>query len=152
MFKMQVSDAINSIVEAMLPIGSKEGLFIMVDMRLIDLKSDQQESVDLCFIFERSSSYTKVFVAASDRWVEPEASAFTLKSDHDSCWRTDGTGSPINECYFRLANLLNKNIAPRELNQFVQFHTIKKVKMEIENRFIKERNCSDAFLVSYSNM
>ncbi len=158
MFSIRLSSAIQSLVEVMLPIGSEHGLFIMCDLRLEIEKYKLATSKDVGFSFYRPTNYTKVFVAESDRWIEPEASAFVLTSDHDSCWRSDGVDSVISRYYFEMAKSIQgkKEIAPKDMWEFVNFHEIKLVKVEVDRvrdeSYGPNVSSTVAHLVSYEDM
>lgn len=44
-------------------------------------------------------------------------------SNHDSCWRSDGLGRPLNELYFEMSRQVNskrkKDVAPRDMSEHV---------------------------------
>lgn len=108
---------IPTIVEAMLPVGSSvlpeqieltllppccrpsppraRALYLHLDCRshVYDDEGDLCASCEVHLIFERSSSYTKVWSAINRNWMIPAADKFELSSEHDSCWRTDGLRS-----------------------------------------------------------
>ena len=154
MFNIRLGSALCSIVEAMLPIGSEHGLFIMCDMRLENEKTHKRNSTDLVFIFYRKTNYTKVFVAQSEKWIEPEAESFKLSSDHDSCWRTDGVDSVISNHFFRMADQVRGKQAPKDLWEFVNLHEIKKVKVVVDKQQEGNEHCVSyrAHLVSYEDL
>lgn len=92
---------IAEIVEAILPRGSAEnvGLYIHVDMRGNYYPPDRETNEnwreldahrDVHLIFARPTAYTKVWSVTNSRMGLPKPEEFALRSDHDSCWRTDG--------------------------------------------------------------
>lgn len=117
MHNIPVDSVVVTIVQAMLPMGGScppgqdswtrdrslptKALIISVDMRAsYYLPEDKQEELDMvelgesCIVhlmFERPDNYTKVFEAIDGNWTPPtDASEWTLKSNHDTCWRSDG--------------------------------------------------------------
>lgn len=72
---------------------------------------------NLCFLFVRKSNSTKVFLTKPDSYIlEDRELIWSLESDHDSCWKTDGLNE-VTDTYFSLCkplcNLLN--CAPKDV-------------------------------------
>lgn len=57
-----------------------------------------------------------------ERWISLKdipLSAWQHTCSHDSCWRGDGIDRPLTNLYFSWATIINKDIAPVQLSQFV---------------------------------
>lgn len=98
---LDAESTITEIIQAMLPSGSGEGnaVYIHIDMRgryyppgddKADWPGEMDECRDVHLIFERPNHYVKVWAAVTTTMTRPKANAFTLRSNHDSCWRSDG--------------------------------------------------------------
>lgn len=101
---------IATIVEAMIRCGSTEALYIHFDMRGNyyppdrDTNEDWRELAahrDIHLIFARPTGYTKVWAVTNTSMMPPKPEEYTLRSDHDSCWRNDGLRD-INTAYVAL--------------------------------------------------
>ena len=102
MLNISFSQAIPSIVEAMLPRFSPDNIALAITLDLRDSfyhedKEGEESTATICrFLFHRPSNYTKVLVNYDfDNFhahVYPERDLIRYKkySDHDSCWRSDG--------------------------------------------------------------
>lgn len=124
-----------TVVEAMLPRGTSvyapyvrgvpldrsRGLYVCLDLRVA------------CHQDDRRSNYTKVWSVINDSWMKPEPGAFTMKSDHDSCWRTDGFRD-VTDAYFTILHDLRANLPPsfRDIHEFSTIHSINWVEIEWE--------------------
>ena len=49
-----------------------------------------ESSLQLHMLFFRPNNYTQVYTAVTDSWDMPGIEDWTLRSDHDSCWNSDG--------------------------------------------------------------
>lgn len=78
-------------------------------------------------IFERPSTYTKVFSFVSERHVsspELRPEDFDMQSDHDSCWRSDGL-RVIDKTWFAIRDILDgRNGRPGPDNRQSWFNII----------------------------
>ena len=135
-----------TLVDCLLPrFGSQNGpkfhikgkpskaLYVSLDLRLSDYSGDEEqcESRIVHLIFERPSNYTKVW-AAVDRGIQiSQPGVFTMRSDHDSCWRSDGLRDIQGACFEMLKALRAKNpdVAPSE---FCTIHKVAWVEVEYE--------------------
>jgi len=119
--------SVAAIVEAMLPCGGSlpEGISwvpmetprraLYIRLRVECNQHLPNEEIDIeCrwvhLIFERPTSYTKVFCFVSDRHIgshQLNPAAFVMESDHDSCWRVDGLRE-IDRAWFAIRNLLDE--------------------------------------------
>lgn len=101
---IELDKIIPTIVEAMLPRFSHEklGLVFFIDCAHSLFKKDEtiDARTNIAILVNRSSNYTKVFSLAKGDGIKGfsgsrainllEENSFTIESDHDSCWRTDG--------------------------------------------------------------
>ena len=146
-----------TVVEAMLPRGTSvyapyvrgvpldrsRGLYVCLDLRVachqdgaIEADSKKEEarrSIVVHLVFDRRSNYTKVWSVINDSWMKPEPGAFTMKSDHDSCWRTEGFRD-VTDAYFTILHDLRANLPPsfRDIHEFSTIHSINWVEIEWE--------------------
>lgn len=106
MIKIQASDAINLLVETMLPRFSDagKGLFISIDCILRHPETRKEKRNFVSFIFSRPNNYVKVFCTTSSKHIsrfDLNPNDFEFLCDHDSCWR-DAISSKLSEVYFKL--------------------------------------------------
>jgi hypothetical protein len=109
---------LREIVQAILPRGAStpEGepwragevpvraLYISLDLQVyshFDDGDEIRESAIVHLVFARPSNYTKVWSVVNSSGFLPEPEAFTMTSDHDSCWATDGL-QDVNQTYLDL--------------------------------------------------
>lgn len=114
MFDLPLERTISTIVETMLPIGSKESLYVRVRVSLTNLSftvkkpgpgfslrkaNSEDDPIELHgyahFLFNRYTNYTKVWCAVSRpenkvRFDRPKPDQWAMTSYHDSAWRSDG--------------------------------------------------------------
>lgn len=99
MLNINFTQAIPSIVEAMLPRFSSEkiGLSVTLDLRDDDYDTDKDAATTCRLLFHRPSNYTKVLVnytfnEFNNHATDPRYNIvyFEKHSDHDSCWKSDG--------------------------------------------------------------
>ena len=105
--RINASNTINSIVEAMLQRGTENKLLhICVEVGYQHFPHANTSNGNNCsdeisytkflhFIFYRPSNYTKVFLLKSSSRFLSNGGAFSMTSDHDSAWRMDGVWSPL---------------------------------------------------------
>lgn len=132
--EMKVSYAIQALVEAMLPRFSDEhlGLKINVEARLSYFEQipdgggmETKHWADIHLLFHRPTNYTKVFwcVALDSvvHYFDLLPDMWDLKSDHDSCWSSDGLDSPLNKVWWTLRERFSPDIPYHDLSPFVMF-------------------------------
>lgn len=98
--ELQAGSTIATLVDALLPHkgstpladGSAKALYVQVDISLnvYGDDSDDFENSFVHLIFERPTNYTTVWSCVSLGPNTPTPNQFTMRSNHDSCWRTDG--------------------------------------------------------------
>lgn len=106
--QIEIKNVLTSVVESFLPKFSNEklGLLIILDCSYDkyceDGKGDISKRFPLYYLIQRPSNYTKVFFLDTpnhDEFRSPPSYLdvigkkdlpWLLKSDHDSCWRSDG--------------------------------------------------------------
>lgn len=145
---LSADSTIASIVEAMLPRGGSrpmgldvpwmrgpegweagvsptKALYIAVKVGLshyTDEGDEDHERATIHLIFCRPTNYTKVFSCVNDSWSIPKADDFTMRSDHDSCWRSDGMRD-ISATYLKCLHNIRERIG-RDAQQPSEFNTI----------------------------
>jgi len=155
MDQLKTDHTVCAIVEAMLPrFGSKPrdltynmdfpslALYFCLDMRAFffaDNGDEARESVNLHFIFERPTNYTKVWYAANDSGSVPKASEFRMLSDHDSCWRSFSSEilTPVIEMRDKVratvkaefSNPPEEKVVRRKMSDFNNIHAIEWVQV-----------------------
>jgi len=95
MFDIRAEFTISAFIEALLPTFSPKGKAVYVRIKCglnvyPEEGEDDGESWTIHMLFERPSNYTKVWVSLENTWPLPAPETFEIRSDHDSCWRTDG--------------------------------------------------------------
>ena len=141
-FQLSAEASLATFVGAMLPRFSPKGraLYIHVKCSLDcypDEKDDDGEHWSLHLIFERPSNYTKVWVSLEDQWHIPRPDTFVMRSDHDSCWRTDGFRDLFQEYLSHRDALEERQPGERQC----AFHIVNKVhfvEVEYEPRDLAE--------------
>lgn len=100
--KIKVATVVNQLVDTLLTRGTADKLLhIRVHVHYLyfphaypngsDCSDEIEKTFFIHFIFYRPSSYTKVLVLKSNKPMIEESDVFKMVSDHDSCWRSDGT-------------------------------------------------------------
>ena len=113
--RMDIERVVSPIVEAMLPRFSDDKTVLVMSFDLhMRRKNDYGGSIihrKVHLMFHRPDNYTKVLWNVSDEWNyrEHTVCVWQLKSNHDSCWRTDGIESP----FFQLAQEMIEEVQPR---------------------------------------
>ena len=127
MLSIKLSQAIPTIVEAMLPRFSfnKVILAITLDLRDEDLDTNKSAATIMRFLFHRPSNFTKVLVHYEfnnfnkrDGRLSRDPVYYEKYSDHDSCWRSDGL-TILSEHWKEVEKFFNKH--PSEINSFYSF-------------------------------
>ncbi|MBI2639402.1 MAG: hypothetical protein HYW90_00710 [Candidatus Sungbacteria bacterium] len=115
---MRLEDALEVLVEKLLPRFSSDNslLLISLDVRACVLKpkNGKQKRVVRRYVylmFHRPNNYTKVLWNATTNNRKPvwDFTEWEVKSDHDSCWTTDGLSTPL----FNLGLVMTKEIDPK---------------------------------------
>lgn len=109
--KIKIQDAICTLVEAVLPRGSVgQILHVRTDYeyRLETAAISDGKNIRGCFhfLFHRPNNYTKVLFCHDNSRVLQRGMKFVHKSDHDSCWRTDGVESAVQALHLDLCVML----------------------------------------------
>ena len=120
--------AITQMVELLLPRFSPEDkvfhVCVVAKFSLYGDDEDRLSTKQIHFLFQRPSNYTKVFILVNDnkytRLEEIPSNGWTLKSDHDSCWRSDGVGSPLFKAWCELRNQFQEEDW-KKISEFVSF-------------------------------
>lgn len=135
--------ALANIVEAMLPRGGSllenrqferagdplRALYISVRITLHvfseeDGDEDDREHREAHLIFCWPSNYTKVWSTVSaDARIRVKPEMFVMRSDHDSCWRTDGMRD-LTEAYFDALGKLRDRHPGAKIHEFNTIDTI----------------------------
>jgi hypothetical protein len=108
MFKISAASVITELVDALLPRAPETGLGIQIIAELNGNpdfgEGDKSIRQHISFVFHRPSNYTKVFFHVGDQALPFHAiPAWSLMSNHDSCWREDGVSSNLAKVYFAMA-------------------------------------------------
>lgn len=78
------------------------GLYIRLDIR-----NDQKWGINAHVLARRYYGGFQVFGCIDNEWSVPEANAFALQSEHDSCWRSDGFAFIGRTAYNKLGRSAN---------------------------------------------
>lgn len=134
MYGIDLDRAVNTLVDTMLPAFHDKGLYIRLRVQTLDSwkSGAKTASAYIHFIFCRPSSYTKVFVCVSDKHTVPDIDKFTMKVDHDCCWR-EGVRESINNTYFWNSKRVNPRKAPANLKEFTDIDEVKFVEVQIKS-------------------
>ena len=142
---MNAESTVCNIVESMLPTSTYErlGLQIKLDINAYDYGDEDTELYDIRsawreikFVFVRPSNYTQVYVTVRDN--RDQKDSWTLQSDHDSCWRSDGLRS-IFKCVQEVCRLIAPNQPFRKANPTVKISTFNGIQYVL----LKERLGND---------
>ena len=107
---IQIKHVLKSVVESFLPrfCDEKLGLLIMIDCSYNNFEKDISSRFPLYYLIQRPSNYTKVlFIDGMENEdfecppsyhdiIKKEGLPWVLKSNHDSCWKTDGFNDLFN--------------------------------------------------------
>ena len=116
-------------VETMLPIFSNKELGLLFRLMIRGEKSERTDHQRIEYLFFRPSNYTKVFVRFPniDENLLPIYTQFYLKSDHDSCWKSEGLTDIFNIlCGMR--DYLDPNAPFSQCNFNIDFFFVEKPK------------------------
>ena len=112
MFKIDVDDALVNLVELCLERGNQDRALIVP----IKIEHDDKLVAFVDFMFYRPTAYTKVGMTITRKWRSPLSAynrvEWSLTSDHDSAWRSDGIRSPLHELFLELAQKLAPGVPP----------------------------------------
>lgn len=113
------------------PFSPSKALYVSLDLRLSAHQKDEtgHTSRIVHLIFERPSNYTKVWAVTDDAWQVPKPEAFTMRSDHDSCWRSDGL-RVITEAYSDLFEKLRERNPGCSPSEFCVIHAVQWLSIE----------------------
>lgn len=134
MIKMSVETVIVAFVEAMLPRFSDDKQLLKISL---DMEASAPENPDkhirryAHLLFHRPSNYTKVLWNVTDdpRKGYDDFETWDVKSDHDSCWRTDGLSSPMFEEYMHLVKRLKTKARPIDCDVTARFRMLTEPKV-----------------------
>lgn len=118
-----------------------KALYVSVHLRLSTYSEEGEEDGEsrmVHFVFERPSNYTKVFTVVDDAWSIPKPEAFVMKSDHDSCWRSDGLRD-LSTVYLEMLHLLRERNPELRVSEFNIIREIKWVEISYEPIDPKDR-------------
>ncbi len=136
-FSVSPERIVSPFVEALLPRGSGEerGFVMSLDIWVMreDGKGDDARKL-VHLLFHRPRSYTKVLWAESDGPSRPEDfSVWELKCNHDSCWRTDGISTPLNQLALKMGKQLKSRDVVRQI-AIVDGQKFSREKIQLEER------------------
>jgi hypothetical protein len=116
---LSADHTISTLVDALLPQNASvhgagepsKALYLQVRLHLSVYNDDGEDSEHALvhLIFERPTNYTKVWSCVEDTWQIPDVSKFKMTSDHDTCWRSDGTRQVTNTYLDLLGELRERN-------------------------------------------
>lgn len=85
----------------------------------------KDQSVEVRTYVAYAISGTRVWFKCGKSGRQKEQNGWINTSNHDSCWRTDGLSSPLNELYFRFAERINAetggDVAPSQMRAYARF-------------------------------
>lgn len=126
---MSIENVVSSVVEAMLPRFSddKTVLVMSFDLR-VQRKDDYEKPAvrrTVHLMFHRPDNYTKALWNISTKLDSyRDYQVWLLKADHDSCWRTDGVGSPFFQLVQDMANVAAPGIGCPGVEAKINFHLV----------------------------
>lgn len=118
--KIELSNVVSKIVETMLKRGTSNKLLhicIRADYLYFphgyknrdDCSDKIKETIFIHFIFYRPGSYTKVLLLESKySMLDFNKNIFELKSNHDSCWRSDGVENSLFQIHQKIIELIEE--------------------------------------------
>ena len=114
MLKMRIENVVAAFVEAMLPRFSDQNKVLTMSLGLSVRRKGVYDkhgvSRTVHLMFHRPHNYTKALWNVSEDWDSyRHYLMWHLKSDHDSCWISDGFASP----FYKLAQELVSKIRPK---------------------------------------
>jgi hypothetical protein len=138
MFKLMASDVIQTLKtellgeRGMMPDaqGYFEALVVSLGLTLVKPEGNKRCRIDLNFLMTRNTS---VWMSRG-AYQTADLTKWVNTSNHDSCWRTDGIETRINEVYFEVAHDVAPKMAPCDLDDYSSFYfhdSIRFVKVKV---------------------
>lgn len=129
MFTLGASHVIPEVVEAMLPRGTRNKVLILTMLASVGRKdeygaSGQRQTRIVHFLFYRPSNYTKVGLLITDGQASlllARDHVWSVVSDHDSCWKSDGVDHHLSRLYFEMCKQVDPDTAPVNLEADLRF-------------------------------
>lgn len=121
---MDIGNVVSSIAEAMLPRFSDDKTVLVMSFDLAVRKKGDYKGPGIAIkahlMFHRPHNYTKALWNISTEWDNYRSHRiWKIKSDHDSCWRSDGVSTP----FFELGQRMMRELDPKLGCQEVEFST-----------------------------
>ena len=99
------------------PSKPSKALYVSLHFRLDTYNGDSDhERRVVHLIFERPTNYTKVWSAVGGYGI-PQPEEFTMRSDHDSCWRSDGLRD-ISVAYLDMLRKLRERNPGEQISEY----------------------------------
>jgi hypothetical protein len=134
---MDAESTIAAIVELALPRFSPENrvLAMVLDVR-VRKHSDGAKTLywNVQLMFHRPSNYTKVMWLVMKEFKPTDTiHKWSVESNHDSCWRTDGLATPLFEIVHGLVNQIDNTLPHKAFDIEISFGAFGQPKLrEIE--------------------
>ncbi len=139
---MELAEVIATLVEAMLPRFSGKGKFLYLDLvvRISENLNSDGVAKHIHLLFHRPSNYTKVMwqVSNDPRLRMESFKDWKVLSDHDSCWKSDGIGTPLFQLYIEMCRTTNPAAKPVNLVAEARLLSAPKI-VEVKN-FVHDRD------------
>lgn len=141
---MCATSAITAIVEGMLPRFSPDTrvLTMSLDVRIKKHGDDDSKEVyrNVHLMFHRPSNYTKAMWKVLDELDScTSIKEWEVKSDHDSCWRTDGLDTPLFDLVHGLVSQIDDTLPHRAFSIEISFGAFGDPKLR-ELEYVYDRN------------
>lgn len=115
-----------------------DGIYIRLDIR-----NDENKSINAHIVARRYYGGFQVWGAVDDEWHPPAPEAFELKSEHDSCWRSDGFAFVGSAAYKKLG------VGARVLS--IETRSVSGIRTTRTADFGPKRKTLDAFIAGDRN-
>jgi hypothetical protein len=127
---MDAESTIAALVELALPRFSPENRVLVMSLEIdiskhsdkLSKNPDQSRYRNVHLMFHRPNNYTKVMWSVTEVLESSDSiHKWEVKSNHDSCWKTDGLATPLFELVHGLVNQIDNTLPHKSFDIEISF-------------------------------
>ena len=134
--KMDMNQLLPGLVDSLLPKFTQgKGLLITLNATYSKYETMKRSRQEILVLIYNPSNYTKVMSCMPDEMKSLSKYEWTLESDHDSCWRTDGFSF-----LRKFEQKIHEELGEGDISEFIAFGMYRPIRYVKINEFRLSHN------------